>query len=88
MNDIEKIIHRIRLCRTSQAKQLLCDFLKLLPLDSESFERIKAVIWDIKYPHWHNFYNIVNKILEGKSICTSDVFHFIVIKYKKPSKAE
>ena len=87
MNDIEKIIHRIRLCRTSQAKQLLCDFLKLLPLDSESFERIKAVIWDSKYPHWHNFYNIVNKILEGKSICTSDVFSFYCDKIQEAIKS-
>lgn len=61
-NDIEKIIHRITLCSTLQAKEVLCDFLKKMQFDSEKYGKLKNEILNIEYPHWQNYYRIINNI--------------------------
>ena len=62
LNDIEKIIHRITICSTAQAEQVLCDFLKIMQFDSEKYDKIKNEIVSTKYPHWQNYYRIINNI--------------------------
>ena len=50
-NDIEKIIHRITICSTAQAEQVLCDFLKRMQFDSKMYDKIKNEILNINYYH-------------------------------------
>ena len=87
LNDIEKIIHRITLCRTSQAKEILCDFLKRMQIDSISYDKFKKEILSIKYPHWQQYYRIIDNISKQCEIYHSEYIIEYFSKIKKAIKS-
>ena len=63
MNNIEKLIQRLRLCNTFQANDIIYELIDILSIDCKYIEKFKYEIKNIKYPHWTNLYKIISSYI-------------------------
>ncbi len=64
LDNIEKLIHRLRLCNTSHIKSIIFKIIDNIQIDNKYKNTIKHEIQKIVYPQWEYLYKIIKRVIK------------------------